>query len=118
MKLRFEYGALIAVASLTAGLITAVVMNPLDKGTSSPGASLRLAVSQPVPAPVSPVFASPLMDIPLFGVEVVDGGLISSIVYGDEMPGEKKAATMPGIDTLTGAFSISTVERYHRLHRL
>ncbi|NQV85031.1 MAG: glucosaminidase domain-containing protein [Rhodospirillales bacterium] len=118
MKLRFEYGALIAVASLTAGLVTAVVMNPLDKGTSSPGASLRLAVSQPVPAPVSPVFASPLMDISLFGVEVVEGGLISSMVYGDGAPGSRTASKMPGIDTLTGAFSISTVDRYHRLHRM
>jgi Bax protein len=118
MKLRFEYGALIAVACLTVGLVAAVLLNPLDKGIVSPGASLRLAMSQSAATPVSPVFSSPLMDTPLFDGTVVDGKLFSSFVYADDVPGMKPAAAMPGIDTLTGAFSISTNERYHRLYRM
>jgi Bax protein len=118
MKIRFEHGALVAVAGLATGLIAAVVLNPLDKGTSSPGASLRLAETQPVPAPVSPVFASPLLDIPLFDGAVVNGELISSLAYANDAPGAKAGMNMPGIDTLTGAFSISTIERYHQMRRM
>ena len=119
MKLRFEYGALFAVTSLTAGLVAAVVMKPLDRGTSSPGASLRLAVSHPAPAPVSPVFASPLVDIPLFKGEIWNGELIYSFADDEEaMPGARIAEEMPGFDTLTGVFSVSAIERYHRLSRL
>ena len=120
MKLRFEFGALIAVVGLTTSLVAAVVLNPLDKGTSSPGASLRLAVSHPVPAPVSPVFASPLMDIPLFKGEMLNGELIYSFADADEedVPGVKIAEKMAGIDTLTGVFSVNAIERYHRLSRL
>jgi len=118
MKIRFEHGALVAVAGLATGLIAAVLLNPLDKGTSSPGASLRLAETQPVPAPVSPVFASPLMDVPLFDGAVVNGELISSLAYANDAPGAKTGMNMPGIDTLTGAFSISTIERYHQMRRM
>ncbi len=49
MILKFERGALIAVAGLIAGLFLLVLLSPLDRETSSPKASLRLAVSQPVP---------------------------------------------------------------------
>lgn len=120
MKLRFEYCALVAVAGFTAGLVAAVVMNPLDRGTSSPRASLRLSVSHPIPAPVSPVFASPLMDIPLFKGELLNGELIYSFADADEedLPGSKVAEKMAGIDTLTGVFSVNAIQRHHRLSRL
>ena len=118
MKLRFEYAALVALAGLTVGLVAAVVMNPLDRGTSSPSASLRLSVSHPIPAPVSPVFASPLMDIPLFKGEVWNGELIYSFADDDDSPRIRVAEKMAGIDTLTGVFSVSAVERYHRLSRM
>ena len=118
MKLRFEYAALLGVVGLTAGLVAAVVMNPLDRGTTSPGASMRLAVSHPLPAPVSPVFASPLMDIPLFKGAVWNGELIYSLADADDLPRVSIAEEMAGIDTLTGVFSVSAVERYHRLSRM
>jgi Bax protein len=118
MKLRFEYAALLGVVGLTAGLVAAVVMNPLDRGTTSPGASMRLAVSHPLPAPVSPVFASPLMDIPLFKGAVWNGELIYSFADADDLPRVSIAEEMAGIDTLTGVFSVSAVERYHRLSRM
>jgi len=118
MKLRFEYAALLGVVGLTACFVAAVVMNPLDRGTTSPGASMRLAVSHPLPAPVSPVFASPLMDIPLFKGAVWNGELIFSFADADDLPRVSIAEEMAGIDTLTGVFSVSAVERYHRLSRM
>ena len=118
MKLRFEYAALLGVVGLAAGLVAAVVMNPLDRGTTSPGASMRLEVSHPLPAPVSPVFASPLMDIPLFKGAAWNGELIYSFADADDLPRVSIAEEMAGIDTLTGVFSVSAVERYHRLSRM
>ena len=87
MKLRFEYAALLGVVGLTAGLVAAVVMNPLDRGTTSPGASMRLAVSH-------------------------------SFADADDLPRVSIAEEMAGIDSLTGVFSVSAVERYHRLSRM
>ena len=49
MKLRFEHGALLAVAGLLAALFLVVGLKPLNTETSSPKASLRLAVSQVLP---------------------------------------------------------------------
>ncbi|MBC8339847.1 MAG: glucosaminidase domain-containing protein [Rhodospirillales bacterium] len=118
MKLRFENGALVMVACLVSGLIAAVVLNPLDRDTVSPRASLRLAVSQPVPAPVSPVFSSPLLDGPMIGVEIVDGNPVSSLSYGKDDTSLQVVGKMAGIDTLTGVFSINAIERYHRLLRM
>ena len=73
---------------------------------------MRLAVSHPLPAPVSPVFASPLMDIPLFKGAVWNGELIYSFADADDLPRVSIAEEMAGIDTLTGVFSVSAVERY------
>ena len=71
-----------------------------------------------LPAPVSPVFASPLMDIPLFKGAVWNGELIFSFADADDLPRVSIAEEMAGIDSLTGVFSVSAVERYHRLSRM
>ncbi|MAF96103.1 MAG: hypothetical protein CMM60_10165 [Rhodospirillaceae bacterium] len=104
MTIRFERGALIAVAGLVAGLIAVVILSPLEKATVAPKASLRLTVSQPVPAPVfSPVFTHPAEDVML--------------VLAPSARGRNKPVISPrmaGIDTLTGFMSVDDVDRTSR----
>jgi len=121
MKLRFEHGALLAVAGLVAGLILTVGLNPLNTETSSPKASLRLAVSQAVP-------------------EKMAGGNVPGNVPGVDLSVPEKIVeqaaqavaelvavvakivsaptNMAGIDTLTGVFDVDDVDLVHRLQRL
>ena len=61
MSKKFEHGALAAVVGLVLGLVMLVGLSPLDRETSAPEASLRLAVPVPVAAtsiPVTPVAAA------------------------------------------------------------
>lgn len=101
MTIRFERGALIAVAGLVAGLISAVILSPLEKATVAPKASLRLAVSQPVPAPVfTPVFTQPAEDVMLVLAPPARERIKPPI-----------SLKMAGIDTLTGFMSVNDVDR-------
>jgi Bax protein len=108
MKFRFEHGALLAVAGLVTGLFTVVVMNPLESRTSAPKASLRLAVSAPVPAPVyAPIPA-----------EIFPHESEAPVIPKQALKAVKKTLRMAGIDTLIGFFSVDDEERQHRLQRL
>ncbi len=105
---------MVAVVTLVVVLIASVVLRPLDTRTSLPNAMLRMLASNPTSAPVSPVFSSPLIDIALFKNEVWNGELIYSFADADEQPQYRVAKEMAGIDTLTGVFSASAIEREHR----
>ena len=115
MNKRFEFKALFSVVALVAGLIAIVILRPVDTRTSLPNAMLRMLASNPTPVPVSPVFSSPLVDITLFKNEIWNGELIYSFADADEQPRFRVADEMAGIDTLTGVFSVSAIEREHRL---
>lgn len=114
MNKRFEYNALFAVVALVAGLFAVVLLRPLDTRNSLPNAMLRTLASNPTPVPVSPVFSSPLMDNTLFKNEIVNGELIYSFADADKLPRVRVADEMAGIDTLTGIFSVSAIEREYR----
>lgn len=109
-----EFNALIVVAFLLLGLIAAVVLRPLDTSTSLPNAMLRVLYSNPIPAPISPVFSSPLIDISLFKNEVWNGELIYSFADADELSQTRVDKETAGIDTLTGIFSAVAIERENR----
>jgi Bax protein len=108
MILKFERGALIAVAGLIAGLFLLVLLSPLDRETSSPKASLRLAVSQPVPEKTVPNTADAVP---------ASGGIVAKAAKAvADFVAEVTAQIVPpkpkmaGIDTLTGAFSTNAQE--------
>ena len=86
----FERSALIAVVGLVAGLVMPVFINPLERATAVNKVSLRLAVSQLIPAPVVPKTT-------VTAAKTVN-------------PAPEKAA-VAGIDTLTGAVSVRAVKR-------
>ena len=115
MNKRFECNALFAVMTLVAVLIAVVLLRPVNTRTSLPNAMLRMLASNPIPVPISPVFSSPLIDITLFKNEIWNGELIYSFTDTDELPRVRVADEMAGIDTLTGLFSVSAIEREHRL---
>ena len=89
------------MAGLVAGLVAVVILSPLEKTTVAPKASLRLAVSQPVPAPIfTPAYTRPNADaILVFALPAI------------EYPGPVISPRMVGIDTLTGSMSVNDVER-------
>ena len=104
MTIRFERGALIAVTGLVAGLIAVVILSPLEKATVAPKASLRLAVSQPVPEPVfSPGFTRPAEDV-----------MLVLAPPARERNEPVISPRMAGIDTLTGFISVDDVDRTSR----
>ncbi len=117
MKLRFEHGALLAVAGLVAGLILTVGLNPLNTETSSPKASLRLAVSQVIPEKKAPDNV-PGVDLSV-SEKIVEkatqavADLVAVVAKIVSAPMD-----MPGIDTLIGAFSVDDIDLAHRLQRL
>jgi len=115
MNKQFECNALVTVAALVTVLVVAAVLRPLDTRTALPNAMLRMLASNPTPVPISSVFSSPLIDIPLFKSEVWNGELIYLFSDSDELPRVRVAKEMLGIDTLTGVFSVSAIEREHRL---
>ena len=94
MIITFERSALIAVVGLVAGLVVAVFVSPLERSTAVPKASLRLAVSQRIPAPVVPKTAAP-------------------VAKTVKTTPQKAAAS--GIDTLTGVVSVRAVIRPRKL---
>ena len=91
MKIRFERGALVAVAFLVAGLMGAVVIDPLEHATAAPQASLRLMATQLIPP------------------KIVETD--SAIADGAGTPAAITDAT--GIDTLTGVVSVSAVQPHY-----
>lgn len=122
MKIRFERGALAAVAGLVASLILVVVLSPLDRSTSSPKASIRLAISQLVPAkpvPVEVKIVSGQVSLPDDGsMEETEGFMARVAKVMAELVAEVKAKVTPvmpkmaGIDTLTGVMSGNADDRF------
>ncbi len=108
MKISFEHGALFAVAGLVTGLFSAVVLNPLEIKTSAPKATLRLAISAPVPGPA-------YVPIP---AEIFSHEIEAPAVAEKVLKAVTKTVKMAGIDTLIGFCSVDAVERDHRLQRL
>ena len=104
MTIRFERGALIAVAGLVAGLISAVILSPLEKAMMSPKASLRLAVSQSVPASVLPPVFTRLAEDVMLVLAPPARERIEPVI----------SPKMAGIDTLTGFMSVEDVDRTSR----
>lgn len=94
MNLLFERSALIAVVGLVAGLVVAVFVNPLERATAVPKASLRLAVSQMIPPPVIPKPA---------------------VTAAKTVKTPPKKAAVAGINTLTGVVSVRAVNRPRKL---
>ncbi len=121
MMLRFEHGALLAVAGLVAGLILTVGLNPLNTQTSSPQASLRLAVSQAVPEKAAPD-NTPGVDLSV--PEKIIEKAVQAVADVADLVAEvvAKIVSAPmnvaGVDTLTGVFSVEDVDLAHRLQRL
>ena len=95
-------------------LIASAVLRPLDSKTFLPNEMLKMLDSNPISAPVSPVFSSPLIDISLFKNEIWNGELIYSFADADELSQFRVTKEMTGVDTLTGVFSVSAIEREHR----
>ncbi len=89
----FERSALIAVVGLVAGLVVAVFVSPLERATAVPKASLRLAVSQLIQAPVVPKAAA------------------TATTAAKTVKTAPKKAAVAGIDTLTGVVSVRAVIR-------
>ncbi len=125
MMIRFEHGALLAVAGLVAGLILTVGLNPLNTETSSPQASLRLAVSQAIPEKMAlgevPDNAPGVdLSIPEKIVEKAAQAVADVADLVAEVVAKIVSAPMngAGVDTLTGVFSVEDVDLAHRLQRL
>ncbi len=114
MNKRFECSALIAVAVLVIALISVVVLRPPDSRNSLPNALIHILASNPSPVPVSPVFSSPLIDISLFNNKIWNSELSFSFADVDEQHRFGITNEMAGVDTLTGVFSVSAIEREHR----
>ena len=108
MKFRFEHCALLAVAGLVTGLVSVVVMNPLENRTSAPKATLRIAVSAPVSAPV-------YVPIP---AEIFPQEINAPTTPKHALKAVTKRLRKAGIDTLIGFFSVDEEDRQHRLQRL
>ena len=104
MTIRFERGALIAVAGLVVGLVSAVILSPLEKATVSPKASQRLGISQSVPAPVLPPVFSRLAEDVMLVLAPPARERIEPVI----------SPKMAGIDTLTGFMSVDDVDRTSR----
>ena len=94
MTLLFERSALLAVVGLVAGLVVAVFVSPLERATAVPKASLRLAVSQLIPAPVVPKTAT---------------------TAARTVKTAPQKAAVAGIDTLTGVVSVRALNRPRKL---
>ncbi len=121
MTLRFELGALIAVAGLVASLFLLVLLSPLDTETSSPKASLRLAVSQTVPEKTVPnTTEAALADAMSAPGEIVAKAAkaVADFVAGVTARIVPPKPKMAGIDTLTGAFSVNAQEDHFKAHLL
>lgn len=117
MKLRFEHGALLAVAGLVAGLILTVGLNPLNTETSSPKASLRLAVSQAIPGKrASGNVAGVDLSISEKIVEKAAQAVADLVAVMAKIV--SAPMDMAGIDTLLGVFSVDDIDLAHRLQRL
>lgn len=103
-------------------LILVVVLSPLDRSTSSPKASIRLAISQLVPAkpvPVEVKIVSGQVFMPDDGsMEEAEGFMARVAKVMAELVAEVKAKVTPvkpkmaGIDTLTGVMSGNAVDRF------
>jgi len=115
MTIRFEHGALLAVAGLVTGLILTVGLNPLNTETSSPKASLRLAVSQPIPEKkAAPNAAGDVLSVPEMIVEKA-AQAVADLVAGVAAKIVSTPRDMAGIDTLTGVYSVDDIDLAHRL---
>ncbi len=112
MKFSFEHGALLAVAGLVTGLFSAVVLNPLENRTSAPKATLRLAISAPVPGLAYVPIPAEIFPHEIEAPAVAEKALKAAVRTF------KMAGKMAGIDTLIGFFTVDAVERDHRLQRL
>jgi len=118
MTIRFEHGALLAVAGLVTGLILTVGLNPLNTETSSPKASLRLAVSQPIPEKkAAPNAAGDVLSVPEMIVEKA-AQAVADLVAGVAAKIVSTPRDMAGIDTLTGVYSVDDIDLAHRLQWL
>ncbi len=117
MKLRFEHGALLAVAGLVAGLILTVGLNPLNTETSSPKVSLRLAVSQAVPEKMASVIVPGVdLSVPEKIVEKAAQAVADLVAVVAKIV--SAPMNVAGIDTLLGVFSVDDIDLAHRLQRL
>lgn len=103
-------------------LILVVVLSPLDRSTSSPKASIRLAISQLVPAkpvPVEVKIVSGQVFMPDDGsMDETEGFMARVAKVMAELVADVKAKVTPvkpkmaGIDTLTGVMSGNAVDRF------
>ena len=113
MTKRFEHGVLAAVVGLVLGLVMLVGLSPLDTVTSIPKASLRLAISVPLPA-------KPVAAIPATGATVSQEifarakKVVADLVAGVAETFIPSLPRLAGIDTLTGVFSLNEDEKHYQ----
>ncbi|NQU60110.1 MAG: glucosaminidase domain-containing protein [Rhodospirillales bacterium] len=122
MSLKFEHGALIAVAGLVSGLVMAAALNPLDQKTISPrtsmAASLRQVVSQPMPPKPALVLDGADFEKTLQSEIIAKAEGAAQAVA--DFVAEIRAKVVPelpkmaGVDTLVGVIPASAADKYFR----
>ena len=114
MTSRFEFKALILLALLVIGLIYISGLKPFNYRALFPNVMPSVLETGSILIPVPPVFSSPLMDINLFKNKAWKGKLVFSFSEANKFSHIRVAQEEDRIDTLTGVFSISAIDKKHR----